>query len=737
MEIKKWDLKQIGLVLIIGFFILAFFIQFINPTKTFIASTSPDKFPFTLEDVDSFSATSLEDDHIAIVYMKANTIYYKESYTRGFFWKDPVTLLGVNNSTRNIQAKSMKNGTDNLLLFTWDECGENGDETSREIFYAIYNLNSRSLVKDATRVSKLLEDGINFRPSVAGDLDNKIMMSWIKEYSNKSREIMVISSRDLNSWSPEKKLRVNNAELEDFKIIMKNDGEFAIIALINNSLSQQVVLNENINVDPSNFSLLREFSLINNTVQEMDGSFTTNNELVISYIMFQKSDPSSSKGQVFCYSLSSLNDTNRTIQIDNITSGSGLQFVIFSNDQLLIIWKSNDAAGEISFSIVDFEMNNKNSLIHTVLLSYIFLACGIFNQFVYLNNKHLKKGIKEPLNDIFTTILFFVMAVMIMLPFSGFEGEKMGHSDLDGFIIPAPLNLATLIVIGFVGLFYLISTPLLDKYWKPSTRFQSFFIKPKNDQKNNKHLLVKKEILRKIPHISVSLLILGFTPIGSLAMKFAAFQKYDRYNFINEGAIIFDYILRFNDVEIGSYAVKLFVASTTIFLWILGLHILLAPKKEFFMKDFFFYVAKEKEYSSTADFVVMFQSIFFMFVTLTFNPQYKLIGTFCFLAGIMALCFGDTVAVFVGKFLGKHHLSPRAKKTWEGVIAGTLTSFFLSLFFISWPFALIVAGIYALVDLITPKLPVSDNILIPFLVTLSLVWFLPWIESPIMSIFLS
>jgi dolichol kinase len=53
------------------------------------------------------------------------------------------------------------------------------------------------------------------------------------------------------------------------------------------------------------------------------------------------------------------------------------------------------------------------------------------------------------------------------------------------------------------------------------------------------------------------------------------------------------------------------------------------------------------------------------------------------------------------------------------------------LIFIEWPFALVMAGLYIAVDLITTRVAISDNFLIPLFTCLAFLPLLPFVQSPL------
>lgn len=114
-------------------------------------------------------------------------------------------------------------------------------------------------------------------------------------------------------------------------------------------------------------------------------------------------------------------------------------------------------------------------------------------------------------------------------------------------------------------------------------------------------------------------------------------------------------------------------------------------------------------YSSTAAWII---SIFFYPAV----PRAMFIGIGC----IMISTLADAVAAIVGKSIGKRVLERPFDqvKTVEGLIAGGVSSFLIGVVFMNWYLALIAAGIFVLIDYLSP--PVSDNIINPIILTVTI-----------------
>ncbi|MEX2714798.1 MAG: phosphatidate cytidylyltransferase [Candidatus Sigynarchaeum springense] len=687
--------------------------------------------------VNSFSLSRLPDDHIVMCYIDGGHIYCRESDTRGANWQAPFSIISTNiTNADNLFTAIYSSGGNNILLLAWDAEPSLGNLT-RRAFYAAVNLMTRSIVKIPAFCSDGSGSAMEQHPTIARSATGVYYMAWLVNASG-NYNIAMRNGTSLSEWGDVSSVHLGSDHICCPSIMVTSSGNPEIVYSRANATSQQLLhrsILDGVDFGPAHV-------LVNNTAggarfKWFDSSLSSTDDVIVSFYGSGKingEDLANASIIIYATRESGLSRVKEQTVV-GCNGTRSLAHVAFTNDQVFTIWLENaySDSSDVRFIITDFDMSNKNSTFHSILLAYIILSCGAFNIFVYF---HLKKRNKldessEPLNNHAVTACFFAIGILMIIPASGFQGERLGESYADGFIFPAPINLGSIIVIGFVFLFFGISTPLIDKFWH----------RDKREQRSILHVEArpfswKQEVLRKLPHVIMFLLVFGFDPIGSSAMQYVNIQKYDRYNFMNEGGIIFDYVLRLNNIEIGSYAVKLMMVSGMIFLWILDLHVLLAsPTTYYFAKDYFILAFRKKERSSMADFIVMFSSLLLMILILTYHPQYKLQGSFVSFAGFGVLCFGDTAGMIFGRIFGKHKLWKGSIKSWEGAIAGTVVAFIASLFFIEWPFALIMAGIYLAVDIITSRVPISDNFLIPILTALIFLPLLPLVQSPLTGLY--
>ncbi len=85
-----------------------------------------------------------------------------------------------------------------------------------------------------------------------------------------------------------------------------------------------------------------------------------------------------------------------------------------------------------------------------------------------------------------------------------------------------------------------------------------------------------------------------------------------------------------------------------------------------------------------------------------------------FLAILGMSSIADLMTSQVGIRIGKHKIRFNSNKSWEGTIAGCITSFIMCIFFLGFIWATIFTTIFFSIDIITKKpVNISDNLLIP------------------------
>ncbi|MHA1339704.1 MAG: hypothetical protein ACTSRZ_06120 [Promethearchaeota archaeon] len=112
---------------------------------------------------------------------------------------------------------------------------------------------------------------------------------------------------------------------------------------------------------------------------------------------------------------------------------------------------------------------------------------------------------------------------------------------------------------------------------------------------------------------------------------------------------------------------------------------------------------------------VVFFLMALMFVAIVIPPL-------PFISIISISAIGDLAASQTGILFGKHKLPINDSKTWEGLIAGLIISFSLSIPWIGLTWTLIATFIFVLIDFFTEKpIPVTDNLLVPLAICFAFV----------------
>jgi dolichol kinase len=135
----------------------------------------------------------------------------------------------------------------------------------------------------------------------------------------------------------------------------------------------------------------------------------------------------------------------------------------------------------------------------------------------------------------------------------------------------------------------------------------------------------------------------------------------------------------------------------------------LIPKIHFpFSKAACFFL-REKEQQNFASYLYFSIGMIFSSLILTTLPILAILAT---------LSFGDSSYALIGKRFGKHKIPFNKIKSIEGSIGGFFVTFICTLPLVGLIYGLVAAILFTLIDIITPRMPMCDNIMGPVLITL-------------------
>ena len=330
-----------------------------------------------------------------------------------------------------------------------------------------------------------------------------------------------------------------------------------------------------------------------------------------------------------------------------------------------------------------------------IMTSFSFI---LFN-YMYFSYK------EEKLNNFlgFMSLLFVCINIAFILLLMNQE------ITLQSFIIPLwimALGIPLIVVI----LLLLISTGIV---FLNKRTFKKEFVKvSKKRNQNQIRSNVKEDNLRKLNHILVFIGLLVVWYVGLLVVQNSTGSSDGMLPEENNMFLLYlKLINRPNSIvdiiaSLGWLYYLFFFSFYTLCLFIITI--------EFSRKSTFFsfplnilpklYLSeKEKEKYGT----YLYFAIGQMFSAFISPPM-------IFLAILGISSISDSMTSQVGIRYGKRHILWNDKKTWEGTIAGIITTFLISFLFVGMLWALIFTVLFLLFDIFTDKpIKISDNLLIP------------------------
>ncbi|MFO8018465.1 MAG: hypothetical protein R6U96_07505 [Promethearchaeia archaeon] len=337
------------------------------------------------------------------------------------------------------------------------------------------------------------------------------------------------------------------------------------------------------------------------------------------------------------------------------------------------------------------------NLIHNVLLFVILIAFAVY---LFIISYKFREENRYGFNSVLLTASILLFLAFIILSID--------------WLLPYPLNAAINIWIGIISLVQCIYYIIMRIKFKETGDKENI----EESSYENGEIKVKRELLRKSFHSVIILVIFCYYYFAPWINR-VIFQVYldgpDLYHSIWN---ITEYPLpptTSSDLEV--------VFSWTLMLFISALLLLLIPDA------FRIYNRKYSIFSGVYKKVIRLKELY------TVGPQiYLTLGcTFIFLLAVLGIfipsvtlaamliaAFGDAAAAIFGRKYGKHRFKTVFQKdelkSYEGLIAGFLVSYFSAFFIVGPWIALMGALTFTVLDLLNPN--VADNVSNPILCTL-------------------
>ena len=332
-----------------------------------------------------------------------------------------------------------------------------------------------------------------------------------------------------------------------------------------------------------------------------------------------------------------------------------------------------------------------------MLLSY-FVVLYCFMHFSYK---------QELLNNLLGfSALFLTFIVNIIVVLLMFQDITLYSTTIPIFTLSFGLPI---LIIGAIILISSVLLFLFKKMFKEKD-FSKFW--SSLEEKSNKRSKIRNDTYRKIPHVLIFIGLLVIWYVGVIIVK-------DILGSIS-GMIPAN-----NNMLYLFFTLVTEPNSTRLVLYSLGWF--------YYLLFFFFYgfcfIILANEFTRKAK--ILGFPFNFLCKVLLCEEEKRSYGTYLFFAiGQMVAALITPPMVFltilgmssladlatsqVGIRFGKNKLKFNSNKSWEGAIAGCITSFIICIFFVGLIWAAIFALIFFIVDIMTKKpVKISDNLLIP------------------------
>jgi dolichol kinase len=273
-------------------------------------------------------------------------------------------------------------------------------------------------------------------------------------------------------------------------------------------------------------------------------------------------------------------------------------------------------------------------------------------------------------------------------------------------IMPYPLNLVT--VVWYV-LFLIVFLVLC---LREHHRYKG----PPQEEKDEKDLTLKYELIRKVTHATILLIVLCYIALGPLVMSILNWIL-SKVPFLGAKA------LNVNPIYYGQYSV--------VFLTVIAFLGLATSEivRVFFYRSYPLksvkVIFRQKEIGASLGSHISL-AVGCMATIIFFGPIYPDIV----MASISISAIADGAASIIGRRFGRHGYTgalSRKRKTFEGLLSATIVSFALSLIFLVYRFgiyslliAFVATGVLDLIDWLSPQ--ISDNLLNPVLTSWAMVF---------------
>ncbi|MHA1271338.1 MAG: hypothetical protein ACTSPY_16210 [Candidatus Helarchaeota archaeon] len=340
----------------------------------------------------------------------------------------------------------------------------------------------------------------------------------------------------------------------------------------------------------------------------------------------------------------------------------------------------------------------------TIIISYICLI-GAFVFIIIILSSQLKRLYKSSDYESFYSIISSVIVLIISLfLFIYFKLIAVSPTDVLISII------VSIIFLFFIG--YNIAVLIYNRLRKRKGQIEKGIKEQKNNtiSRFNYH-----EFLRKSFHFLIFGGIIAFLFISISVLSYLYENSHD--------ILIYELMTNFwgpNPRDpLNHYEVLTKVAPSSVFLlsFFLVSSIIIVMNEGARLTGWFnFPLSKAASLFLREKEVNTFASYLFFVIGMTFSSL--ILSTFPILSILATLSFGDSSYALIGKRFGRHKIPFNKIKSIEGSIGGFIITFIATTLFVGYIYGLLATIIFTVIDVITPRIPMCDNIMGPIFITI-------------------
>ncbi|MHA1753151.1 MAG: hypothetical protein ACTSYZ_12370 [Candidatus Helarchaeota archaeon] len=335
-----------------------------------------------------------------------------------------------------------------------------------------------------------------------------------------------------------------------------------------------------------------------------------------------------------------------------------------------------------------------------VIISYFLLTLAFIFMIVILSSQISKSYKDHNKESFYSIILAIIILITCLILFYYFKLITVYPTDVLVILIIS-------ILFSFFGIYNLLAI-IYKKLKKiknnPSKQIKSLGVTHKNF-----------EFLRKIFHFIIFFGILIFLYVSILILNYMYLNTHDimvyeiLINFL--GPNLKDPLNHYdsftNLAPASVFLLSFFLVASILMLMNEGAR--LNNKLHFPFSSSAKLFVREKEFMTFASYIYFAIGMIFSSLLLSTLPILAILAT---------LSFGDSSYALIGKRFGWHKIPFNNVKSIEGSVGGFIITFLSTMIFVGLIYGLIAALIFTLIDIISPRIPICDNIFGPTFITI-------------------